>query len=429
MSLEIYPFRVYRVNILSFMILNSKSAVANYTYFNLLKNMKLILVMLICVQHLTALKHGLLLSPSPNRVNTDLVKSVNFIIENVYLKRFQTVNIISAVENPFDFDFFDFQNALLNENKGCCIYRLDYLTKIQNIRNRLKIGNIFLLDSYKSFRILFEHIVPEKFNFRGFYLFVLINGRLEELNIIFSALWRKGIINANAMYTEKNNETIQLVTFKPFQENTCGNTLRVVLDTLKDGKFTIEADEIFPNKAQNLFGCEIRMVTFERCPASCVKTNGSKVTVEGFDISIIDLISERLNFSLNKRILLGSEQWGNVLPNGTTTGAIAKVLKNESDIAIGNYFLRLSRVDLMDYSSVYFSFPVLFAIPLGDKYTAFEKLMRPFELIVWVLLLITIGFGLLVILLLNLKWRKLRSFVFGTGIKNPVTNMYDLGFF
>lgn len=391
--------------------------------------MNIYLVMLLSVHHQEALNYDLFLSQPPNRVNIDFVKAVNFIIEKVFLKRYSTVNIISAVENPYDPYFLDFKTALFHENKGFCIYRLDNHNDILTISQRLKIYNVFLMSSYTPFEVLFKNIVPEKFDYRGRYLFVLINGLEGNLNIFFPAMWKKGIIHVNTLYERRNNKNetdIQLETFMPFQRNSCGNTDPVVIDTLENGQFTIDDEDIFPDKVQNLFGCEVRMVTFDRCPGSCVIENKSGVTVYGFDIAIIDLIAERLNFKLNKTILLGPEQWGNVLPNGSTTpkgNAIERLLLNQSDIAIGNSFLRPNRVTLMDHSTVYYSFPVMFAIPRGERLTAFEKLLRPFEDVVWILLLIIISIGLLVILMLNLKWKKLRSFVYGTGIRTPVINM------
>lgn len=385
--------------------------------------MKLI-VIIICVQYITLSKQDLFPEKSQNRINYDLVKATNFIIENIFQLRFSTVNIVSSFENPSEYYFLDFKNALIMENKKFCIFRLDNYTRILGIKNRLKIYNIFILDSFKSFEILYGHISPVEFNYRGCYLFILINGRFKELNLIFSAMWKKGIINVNAMYEE--GDSIQLATFTPFNEESCGSTEVVILDTLKNGKFNIEISEIFPKKLENGFGCPIRMVTFDRCPAACVKITGNETTVEGFDIAIIDLIAELLNFKLNKTIIVGPEAWGNVFPNGTTSpkgNGIEKILNNETDITIGNYWLRSSRVNLMDNSEVYYSFPVLFAIPSGDPYTAFEKLLRPFEMIVWILLLVTLCVGLLVILLLSFKWRQLRSFVYGTGIKYPIINM------
>ena len=387
-----------------------------------------LLAFILCIQKLAAFK----LDQFEKHlicVNADLVKATYFIIDKALLKAdFNTIDIITVFKNPFDATIMSFKDALLTKNNENWVYQLDGLKEIQNIRSRLNFYNIFLLDSNDSFRELYEKMTPERFNYRGKYLLVFIKNTLEEHDEIFSLMWAKGIINVDILYgkSDENKTKVQLETFLPHQENACGNTSRVVLDTLKGGDFNIGTTEIFPNKVQNLYGCELRMVTFDRCPASCVEMVGKEATVKGFDIAILDLIAERLNFKLSKKILLGSEQWGHILPNGTTApkgNAIERILNNKSDIAIGNYLLRPNRVNIMENSLVYYSFPVLFAIPAGKRYSAFEKLIKPFGLIVWIMLLITLGIGLLVILLLNWKLRMLRSFVYGRGIENPVINM------
>lgn len=377
--------------------------------------------MFICVHQLFALKSELFLKEKTKPVNPDLIKAINFIIEEVFLKRFTTVNVISAVDDPRDPYFVNFKDALIRANKGFCIYRLDNHRQIQTIPYRLKIYNVILLDNYKSFEILYKNITADKFNFQGMFLFVLLDGKPNELHLMFDAMWKKSIINVNAMYIESSN--VQLMTFLPFKPTACGDTKPHQLDSLKYGDFKLKRHQIFPNKLQNLYNCEIRLVTFHRCPAACVQPGSNGPTVTGFDIGIIDVIAERLKFTLKKDILIGYEQWGTIFHNGSTTGAIRKVVHNESDIAIGNFLLRASRGNVMDHSMVYFSFPVVFAVPLGARLSSFQKLLRPFELVVWILILITLAIGLVVILVLNLKYRSLRAFVFGTGIKNPVTNL------
>lgn len=376
---------------------------------------------MLTVHQLNALDPGVFFKDKTKPVNVDIIKAINFIIEGVYLKRFSTVNVISAVNNPRDPFFLNFKDAVMRTNKGFCIYRLDNHRKIQNINFRLKIYNVILIDNFKSFEILYQNITPDKFNFRGMFLFVFINGKIEELHRLFDAMWKKSIINVNAMFVDLGN--VQLWTFLPFQVTSCGDVKPHQLDSFKYGNFKLKEHQIFPNKLKNLFKCNVRLVTFHRCPAACVTSDQNVTTVTGFDIELIKVIAESLNFTLKKEILEGNEQWGTIFPNKSTTGAIKKIMSNESDIAIGNFLLRASRVSIMDHSTVYFSFPVVFAIPLGSKLSAFEKLLRPFELVVWILLLITLTVGLLVILVLNLKYRSLRTFVFGTGNKTPVTNM------
>lgn len=362
------------------------------------------------------------LRSSSESLNPELVDATSFIIKNVFWKSFATVNVITSVEEPRHIRVQQFKDSLLHENpEGIGIFRLDNYTHIQNIKFRLKFYNIILLDSFESFEILYDRIVPEKFNFRGFYLIVLLYGLFPEINFIFQAMWKKSIINVDIMYDDGG--VVKLVNFSIFSENLCGQPIVGKPNLFRNGTF-MSLDEIFPDKVKNLRGCDIRVVTFHRCPAVCVSKNArGRLVVKGFDIGIIELIADELNFRPKMEILRGDEQWGTILEDGSTTGAISKIVEGEADIAIGNYLLRASRLKVMDSSNVYFSFPVVFAIPLGSPYRPFEKLFRPFQLEVWFILLLFLAVGVLVILVIRWKFKGLMSFVYGGGIRHPLNNM------
>lgn len=387
------------------------------------RSLKFRFLIIFCFQRLIfSLNHELFLKDKTKSVNGNVVDAVNLIIENVFLTHYSTVNVITAAENPLEPFFIKFKTALLKKNKGFCIYRLDNYTNILNIKSRKKIYNVILIDSIRTFEILIDNITPDKFNFFGKFLFVAVYDNFEGLERIFEAMWAKRILNVNVIV--EDSEVVRVATFFPFRSNNCGDTRPAFWDQFENGTFDKDYNEVFPNKLRNMHKCSVRLVTFDRCPASCVSKQGNEVKVTGFDIGIIEIIEDRLNFKLNKTILLGHEQWGSILPNNKTTGAIAKIVNNESDIAIGNYILRPNRLTIMDSSVVYFSFPVVFAIPLGEKLTAFEKMMRPYDIVVWICLLITISVGLLVILVLNLKLKKLKAFVYGEKITKPVINIF-----
>ena len=356
-------------------------------------------------------------------VSENLTTAVHSIMKTVFFKQFSTVNIISAVENPKSSYFIDFKESLMRKNTGFEIYRMDNHTHIQSIKDRLKIYNTILLDSFETFLKLYKNIDSKVFNFHGFYLLVLLRGKIPEIEEMFVKMFAKKIVNVNAIYDEGN--ITKVITFTPFKSGSCRNTEAVEWARYtENGKFNISFDQIFPDELKNFHKCEMKMATFERCPASCLKiTRTGNVTSDGFDIRIVKEVEKALNFRLKMEILIGPEMWGNINPDGTTTGAIQKTLNDECDFTAGNFLLRSSRVNIMDPSIVYLTFPVVFAIPLGERLTPFEKLLRPFELVVWILMLVFISFGLLVIFIVNWKFKNVRSFVYGSGIKNPVVNM------
>lgn len=371
-----------------------------------------------------ALQLELFVKPPPKAVNKDLINITNLITEKIFMKHFPVANIIFTVENSKDRYFINFCTLLLRANNGFIIYRLDAHTNIIHIDNRTKTNNIFLIDSYESFKVLYKNLDPKRFDFRGYYLFVLINGPMLELGKIFEAMWHKRILNTYAVHADKK-DFIYIKTIFPFRKNLCGNTSPILIERLKNGKYFGNWDYLLPDKTRNLFDCGLRLVLFERCPAVCITTNDrtNTSTVSGFEIILLRLIANKLNFKIQRTILPGPKQWGTIYPNGTGTGAIRKVLNNESDIAIGNYALRQSRLEYIDNSIVYHSTPIVFAIPPGELFSGFEKLIQPFEWLVWALIFLTLFIGVLVIVIITWKFERCVSFVFGTKTGNPIVNM------
>lgn len=377
----------------------------------------------LCLKYCDCWNPATILQEKSRAVDAELIDVTNSIIEKYFLKRFSTINIITAVEDYNDHQVLDFQTELHRQNKGFCVYRLDKHRNIQTIRYRKKIYNVILLDNYKSFEVLLKSITTQNFNFRGHFLFVLLDGLSRFDARVFETLWKMNIINANAVYRHiapRGGSSINVITYMPFAIDKCGSTSTETWKKILDGDKRVNWDDILPVKTKNLFGCPLRVVTFDRCPASCVE---SEEIVYGYDITILKIIAKKLKFKLNIKGLLGSEQWGDILANGSTTGAIERIVSNLADIGIGNYVLRQSRLNIMDSSVAYFSLPVVFAIPLGEKFTPFEKLLKPFKNMVWIMILIAFSIGAFVILIINWKFKKVRNFVYGTGIKNPTVNM------
>lgn len=379
---------------------------------------KLILLILVqCFNQSFCSLNDFILGNEAESNKSDLVDAVNYVIENEFMERYSTVNVITAVEDPGDFHFIDFREEILLKNKGFCIFTLDTSRSIRNIQFMKKIYNIVLLDTFKSFQIFNDSISPDKFNFNGFFLLAFIDGRISETDEVFKTMWKKSIINVNAIFDYQS--VVNMETFNPLKAGECWDTSATHLGEFRNGSFG-PLMQIFPDKLRNLNGCALRTSTFERCPAVCKVRNESII---GYDIAILNMMKRQLNFTSQIRTFFGAEPWGQVYPNGSTTGVISKIVHNQSDIGMGNYILRPSRANIMDSSMVYHNFPLVFAIPMGEKLDPFEKLLRPFELTVWICLLITLSIGFFVILMVSFRFKRAKAFVFGAGNNSPVTNL------
>jgi uncharacterized membrane protein (DUF485 family) len=73
--------------------------------------------------------------------------------------------------------------------------------------------------------------------------------------------------------------------------------------------------------------------------------------------------------------------------------------------------------------SVYFIDQIVFMIPQGELLNSFKKLVRPFECLVWILLIIVLvsAFGAIVVLQFQSESKK--TFCFGQNVKSPGLNV------
>jgi hypothetical protein len=297
------------------------------------------------------------------KVNEDLVAAVIEIVGEVFVKKYRTTNIYSTFEDLDDCHLMDFKSELLSRNLNANhAFRLLNYTSIPKITSRLRVMNIILLDSLETFKRLYPKIVPEVFFFRGYYLFVLLKDNLiDNAKEIFSMMWKKQIFNVNAIYEAAG--VITMSTFRPFKSESCYDISPVIVDEYVNGRFLNGNDSLhlFPKKFENLWKCDVRLVTLERCPAVCEEKNSNNLYGHDWDL-ILEL--ERL---LNFKVKLTFLKEGQKLENSTGITALNMVMRREADIAIGNYFLRARYVDLMDMSATYDSVPVVLAIPPGEK--------------------------------------------------------------
>lgn len=99
------------------------------------------------------------------------------------------------------------------------------------------------------------------------------------------------------------------------------------------------------------------------------------------------------------------------------------VIMNEAELTVGMYTITFLRSKLMSSSEFYFSVPFIMIVPPGSKLASFEKLFRPFSIVVWILLLLTFSVAFVVITMIKFRDNSLKEFVFGSGNRSPYLNV------
>lgn len=349
-------------------------------------------------------------------VNSELKNAISAIIEDLIVK-FDTINFIYAVRDLKDERFMDVSQELLVNCKPNHFVRIDEGSKISTIAKRIKKNSIFILDTLTSFDMLKTHLIPSKFDFNGHFLFILSNGLINDIQQIFTYMWSKQIYNVDIIY-EANSEII-LTTFLPFENpKSCGNTNPKIINKFKAGKF--ENDEIFPSKVKNFNGCPLRVVTFEDEDA-VMRTNTGDL--HGYLAELLQTLAQKLNFTPQINFLTENFAYGVVFPNGTATGSLGELYKNKSDFALGDFFLKANRIEYFEFSRTFQVMDLVWIIPPGRLYLPLEKLLQPFHEFVWILIAVILLIAILVIFIINYRFKKYKSFVYGTNVHHPHINL------
>ncbi|GFU07279.1 uncharacterized protein TNCV_2656041 [Trichonephila clavipes] len=154
-----------------------------------------------------------------------------------------------------------------------------------------------------------------------------------------------------------------------------------------------------------------------------ITSDGKVLIYGGSENEILELLSDALNFKY--KILAPSDAaWGNKLENGSWSGTIGMVYREEADLAIGKIAITEERASILDYSYPYDIEVLTFAtrIPgLVQKYAAF---IWPFSWGLWIGILTLVIFITIVIRTLlskNYTYQYITLNVFGNLMHQPLT--------
>lgn len=360
------------------------------------------------------------ISPLSRKDTSNLCDALCITIPKVSIHGAFPANIISS-EKSSSFISKDFIGEFIVEaSKQIFPFRHETPDGLRKAAHYKKTLSIFVIENFREFRKIYKKISREIFKFHGFFLVVLVNGEIPEIQKIFKFLWKIQIYNVNLMFENENGEVI-VKTFQPFTPESCNETSPIQINSFKNGKFV--NNPAFVKKMRNLHNCPIRVAVTNNSEPYIIERftpNGTRL-LSGRDISVATTLAEILNFKVVYSYI-GDE--GYFYPNKTSMGVLKSIVDNKTDLAISNLWLKKNRLNSFGYSNSYASDQLVFVIPPGKKFTALQTLIYPFKNIFWGFILLFSLIGALVIFFVKRKSKNVQDFIFGTGVKNPFMNMF-----
>jgi Ligated ion channel L-glutamate- and glycine-binding site len=119
-----------------------------------------------------------------------------------------------------------------------------------------------------------------------------------------------------------------------------------------------------------------------------------KISYVGYITAVYSYISQAINFNVNV-VHIGDE--GALYDDGKAEGPFKLLINNQTDLIVADYWLMPTRLKFIDSSLPYIVQQIAFIIPPGASFSSFEKLILPFDLITWIILIILFTISLIVI--------------------------------
>lgn len=178
--------------------------------------------------------------------------------------------------------------------------------------------------------------------------------------------------NIQTYVYSKGNDTF--LTYFPFEES---NT-----EKLRSVLVSYSYDQIINSKLQNMNQHPLSLELFE-ATFSVLNISSNTPNFEGVDVSIGQTLAKKLNFSIQP-ISRDGHYFGNILPNGSFTGALGRVSRRETDIAITGFFIKDYGTRELEFSSPIYSDELCVVVRKAKKIHPAEIPLLIFDLKLWI---------------------------------------------
>ena len=375
----------------------------------------------------------MMISAFLNHVNSsNLGLAATSIVQKAYVGKSGTVYIIISTSDSDEYIKQDIITTIVHGLHGKIAHQLEDVKKVKELRNRNRFLNILITDNLKSFQQFLKIMTPDRFEVQGFFLIIWIGKSATESLDVFQPMAKLFAYNVNLLVQNGNvvNDgiAVSIFTIIPFSNSKCNNLLPIEINRFENGSFTKNNSDFFPKKFKNFHKCSLKAAVFQFAPAVMqYKSKNGSTHLEGSDVELLNGLSDLMNFEIDFVFLAEPGSWGVLYENGTSTGAIKRVMENSVDLTVGLYSITYIRTKFMSSSESYHTLPMVLIIPPGAPFTKFEKLFQPFEATVWLCLIITFTLAFLIIAVVEFQPKRvIKDYVIGRGVSRPYLNIIEI---
>lgn len=289
---------------------------------------------------------------------------------------------------------------------------------------RIRRSNVILIESCQDFNMFDSLLKTHYFNNEGFYIIAVYGScDMGDIQQIFEIMWTQRFVNVNIIHRKTSDDDIEMFSYFPYSPLNCGNSEPRMISKFDGAKFSTKPP-YFSEKVKNFHQCPMNVAIFHYPPAMIVTSVNGSIHLEGTDAEILKAIAYDLNFKINP--VYSEQGWGDVLTNGSVTGALGLVVDGKADFIIGKTGVNKRRNKYMRPSTIYQATKLVMAVPIGKPYSGAEKLLMPFKKFVWLAVFCLLLIGPIVIFILRKKFNvTVQKFILGSRTTTPHFNLIN----
>lgn len=248
-------------------------------------------------------------------------------------------------------------------------------------------SSISVFENFEAAQSFLKQISVSTINVSDFCIFLILEKMsTTELEVIFEMIAVKSIFNV-AVIT-KSYHSLKLFTFLPFQKGKCLDSTPVVINEFLNRTWT--SKQFFPDKLLNLHSCPIKASAIDKhsIVIKNMLVNGS-YAVNGSEVKIISEVAKALNFKLQIDCFDFGTMHGTIYDNKTVDGNLKQIISGDFDLVMSSYYITTSRAKLLSFTQFY-RFDTTKIVTARAVFSPLEKLLRPFDKVLWIVLSATI---------------------------------------
>lgn len=207
--------------------------------------------------------------------------------------------------------------------------------------------------------------------------------------------------------------SIKMMTFVWYTPNKCNSVQLIEVNNFDKSLMKWEKPNFTISKFRNFYGCQVVFGVFPDNPAfSYDQMDNGTIYYWGYNYQMIKGLTNILNYTFRLNPFLEDE--GIFYFDNLTVDYLVRIapihvfVKNHH-----GYFLTQPYVFLNN----------LIAVPPGEPYTEYEKLLLPFDYDTWIVIACSFLVAFAVIFGINFMKLEVRNFVFGLNVTTPSLNV------